>query len=227
MTTPTSPPPPPPPPETETGADGFFKKAWSKFRSWPLWAQVLIGLVLLLVVVGAAGGGETDEEPVSADTTTTSVAETTTTTEATTTTTESTTTTEATTTTTLTPEQEREIAVVAMGVVFEDQRLSFAELLADLTDVETVDRLAFENETVIIDITSTWASPDNQHDGAWTLMKAMAQFWEPNEGIWWQEAFVPNFQLVNSGRVYNCSGDFMVDMATLRAGRNEWEASCG
>lgn len=226
-----APPPPPPPPVSGGDGDqpGAMKRTWAKYRGWPLWAQITIGILVLIILAGIASGGE-DEEPVAAvdeTTTTEEVEETpTTTTEATTTTTEATTTTTEAPTTTLSPEQEREVAVIAMGLVFEESRDLLAETLDSLTDVETVDRLAYENETVIVDITSTWASPDNQHDGAWNIMKGFAVLWDPDDGNWYQKSFSPNLQLINSGRVYTCPGDFMVQMADLRAGRSEWETTC-
>ncbi|MDZ7673740.1 MAG: hypothetical protein U5K30_01515 [Acidimicrobiales bacterium] len=100
--------------------------------------------------------------------------------------------------------------------MFEENRLDLADTLgSSTTDVETADRLVFENGTVVIEVTSTWASPDNQHDGAWTLTKALSQFWEP-DGIWYQDAFDTAFQLVNSGRTYTCAGEFMVQTGQPR-----------
>lgn len=233
-----APPPPPPPPATSSSTSeessrggNVVERSWSTVRSWPTSAKVTSGVLLVLFLVAAVSGGASDDQDIAAEgatTTTDPDDDSTTTTERTTTSTStSTTTTEPpTTTTTLSPEEERSIAVLAMQTVFEENRASLAETLGGLTDVETVDRLVFENEAVVVDVTSGWASPDNQHDGAWTIMKAMAQLWEPDEGTWWQEQFVPNFQFVNSGRVYTCSGDFMVQMATLAAGRDQWEMTC-
>lgn len=229
-----TPPPPPPPSTNSDGKAGLPQRAIGAVRAWPTSAKVTSGVLLVLFIVAAASGGTADDSEVATagaveSTSTEAVAETTTTERQTTTTTRpttTTTTTPPTTTTTLSPEQERGFAVQAMQTVFDENRTGLADTLNSLTDVETVDRLVFENETVVVDVTSGWASPDNQHDGAWTIMKAMAQFWEPNEGVWWQPQFVPNFQFVNSGRVYTCSGDFMVQMATLAAGRDQWEGSC-
>lgn len=233
--------PPPPPPPTGGSAQppaptdkgpGIASRAWGTVWAWPTSAKVTTGvLVVLLIVASASGADDPDDGEDVAATDTTEVERTTTTERETTTTTErpttTTTTTEPpTTTTTLSPEEERFVAVLAMQTVFDENRSSLAETLDGLIDVETVDRLAFENETVVVDVTSGWASPDNQHDGAWTIMKGMAQFWEPNEGIWWQEQFVPSFTFVNSGRSYHCTGDFMVQMATLSAGRDQWEGTC-
>lgn len=103
-------PPPPPAPPAPGSQQNFAGRAWSKYRSWPLWAQALVALLLLSVIVAAAAGGgeEANDEAVAADETTTTTTEDegdpSTTTEATTTTTEATTTTtEPPTTTTTTP----------------------------------------------------------------------------------------------------------------------------
>lgn len=95
---------------------GLVRRAWAKFRSWPLWAQIVIGVLALSVVVGPflEEDGATKSE--SAEQTTTTIETTeqqvttterhtttttrTTTTTTTTSTTRPTTTTEATTTTT-------------------------------------------------------------------------------------------------------------------------------
>lgn len=244
-TGPPSSPPPPPPPEEAGFAEDVSKPPWWK-RPVPLWAVLLIGVVALGIgaatadsdedaEVATASNGELedqltqledeleerDEEIADLN----EQIEATETTETTTTT--STTSTTTTTTTPPSPEELRAEAVDEMARRFEANRDSLAAALSDHDEVETLDRLLFEGETVIIDVTSRWASPDNQHDGAWTLSRELATFWEPDgEGAWWQEAFVPNFRLVNSGRVYDCSGAFMVEMASLRAGRADWEATC-
>lgn len=218
--------PPPPPPPARPNA---LVRAWRRFRGWPIWAQLLTAAVIVIVIAASAAGSpdEADQDDASPTSTAPEVeseeeAEESTTTSETTTTSSTTTTTEV----TLTPQELRTLAVLGMEVVFEEQRDTLADTLDSISDVETVDRLVFENETVIVDITSGWASPDNQHDGAWNLMKGISQFWESGEGIWYQEAFVPNLTLINSGRTYACTGEFMVEMASLNAGRSAWETEC-
>ncbi len=58
----TAPTPPPPPPAGDEARESLPSRAWSKFRSWPIWAQGVIGVVLLLFVIGAAAGDDGEEE---------------------------------------------------------------------------------------------------------------------------------------------------------------------
>lgn len=104
----------PPPPEDEPHSSGpqvWLRRGWAKFRSWPLWVQILVGFLALSVVVGPfVEEDEPDAETTAAEDTTTerqtTSSERSTTTERETTTTEEPTTTEAPTTTTTEPPAE-------------------------------------------------------------------------------------------------------------------------
>lgn len=133
-----------------------------------------------------------------------------------------------TTTIALTPEQEIEIAKLAFSTVFEGQKMQVAEILEDSGNAETVDKFLFEMETgdLILDVTSRWASPDNQVDGAWEDTRSLAVLWGRPDGGWYQEVWTPNLLFTNSGTTYNCPGPFMVQLGSLEAGRGDWEATC-
>lgn len=41
-----------PPPYGTEPREGFPKRAWRKYRSWPLWVQIVIGIVLVSILAG-------------------------------------------------------------------------------------------------------------------------------------------------------------------------------
>lgn len=194
------------------------KKRWKK---WALWG---LGGFFALMLLGSLAGDPDEEAEAAATTTTTE-----TTTEATTTTKATTTTTEATTTTRqLTAEEQRYIAVLAMSVSFENSRDAIIGILEDDINVDSVDKFVFDvgEETVILAVTSGWASGDNQIDGAWELTRTIAELWHPDDGHFVQDQFTPNFLLSNSGTAYECDADFMKRLADSRASRGDWEVLC-
>ena len=215
------PPPPPgtPPPGGPTGS----RWSWIK-RPIPLWVG-LVGLVIG-VVLGAASSSTSDEGDASASSPTT--IEKSTTTSSTTTSSTTTTTIAPTTTTTLTAEQIRGGSREEFIQAFEQSRVDVASALEDQRDIETVDKFVFDasTEAIILDVTSTWASADNQEDGAWTVTRSFAQFWEPEDGGYWHADYLPALTFVNSGTLYSCSGEFMVRLASLSAGRDDWKREC-
>lgn len=198
-------------------------------RSVPLWALILAA-ILGLALGAAAGGSDRDETAtVSDDAEVTATERETTTTERETTTTErETTTTAAPTTTALTPEERREVAKQAFGGGFDATRGTLADLLNEDRNVETLDQLTYDAaaDLVTVAVTSTWASPDNQHDGAWEISRMLATLYERDEGPWWSPDYVPNLTLVNSGTRYNCGAELMVRLGSLEASRDHWEAEC-
>jgi len=128
--------------------------------------------------------------------------------------------------------------VAVMFIIrFELTRDVLIEFLENDINVESVDEYIAEAETageptsvqVILDVTSGWASDDNQHDGAWEITRAMADLYDdaPDNQAWYSEAWVPDFLLTNSGRDYNCTGDFMVQLADSRKSMSDWDAECG
>lgn len=94
--------PPPagaPPPYGTEPTDGFPKQAWRKYRSWPLWVQIVIGIAVLSILAAPFTSSEDEPQTVASEDTTTTTTQVeddeTTTTEPETTTTEEPTTTTA------------------------------------------------------------------------------------------------------------------------------------
>lgn len=121
-----------------------------------------------------------------------------------------------------------EVQRTAFASVFEEDRVKLAQILESDDNVESVDKLAYDpaSEVVTLDVTSTWASPDNQVEGAWAIVRLMSTLYDPDKGAWYQDGFVPSFVLVNSGSQYTQSGDFMLRLATFSASRDDWEKEC-
>ena len=187
---------------------------------------------MVAVLLAAACTGAT------LDTTTTTSTSTTTTT---TSTTEATTTTTQPLTTTTRGSVEASTPLEAV-TLFSMNLASFRESLIDIVggwdDVESVDKLAVytpdtgntENDllgmAVDLDVTSVWASADNQEDGAWFITRALSTLWNSTDGGWYHELWSPGLRLTNSGTVYECSGEFMVSLADQFAGKSDWLAAC-
>jgi hypothetical protein len=121
-----------------------------------------------------------------------------------------------------------EVQRTAFASVFEENRVKLAQILESDDNVESVDKLAYDpaSEVVTLDVTSTWASPDNQVEGAWAIVRLMSTLYDPDKGAWYQDGFVPSFVLVNSGSEYTQSADFMLRLATFSASRDDWESEC-
>jgi len=121
-----------------------------------------------------------------------------------------------------------EVQRAAFASVFEENRVKLAQILEGDDNVESVDKLAYDpaSEVVTLDVTSTWASPDNQVEGAWAIVRLMSTLYDPDGGAWYQDGFVPSFVLINSGSQYTQSGDFMLRLATFSASRDDWEKEC-
>lgn len=71
---PSSPPTPPP----GTGRPPLPRRAWSRFRGWPTWVQIVLVAFAVIVIIGAAVGGGEDEGDKVASTDSTAVKTTTT-----------------------------------------------------------------------------------------------------------------------------------------------------
>lgn len=122
----------------------------------------------------------------------------------------------------------REVQIAAFETVFEENRVKLAQILEDDDNVESVDKLAYDSasQTVLLDVTSPWASSDNQVDGAWAIVRLMSTLYESDQGSWYQDGFVPSFVLTNSGSKYTQSDDFMLRLAAFSASREDWEKEC-
>jgi len=186
-------------------------------------------LLAVLIFVGCASESGSEESPTTQRSSSTTGFSTTSTLQ-TTTTTQVTTTSLQTTTAALGAESAADLFLTR----FEVARESLIELWSQSPYVESVEELAAEADTegdsltivVTLDVTSGRATPESQHEGAWEIMRTMAVLWNPLNGAWFNETWSPPFRLVNSGRSYECSAEFMVDLADARATRLDWEAQC-
>lgn len=204
-------------------------------RLWKTWQLVTASLVALLIgaaIGGAGGGGDTDTNLAAQvdQKITTTTTKRTTTTEATSSTTakEPTTTTAAPTTTAPTTTTVPPMTKDSFKTVFDGQRGEVLTILEKEDNIETVDKFVYDQGagTVVLDVTSTWSSPDNQANGAWAIARGMAVLWEPGDGVWTSPGFTPNFTLVNSGRRYACPASLMLKLGGSEAARSEFESTC-
>lgn len=231
-----NPPPQPgfPPPPAASGTTEVPSPSTGTVKRWSTGQLGAVAVVALLLGLGigaaaASGGDEAGKEEEAASTSST-VASTTTERERTTTTTAPTTTsTTAAPTTTTTAAPTPESVAAAFPSQFEATRSELIDVLESDRNVQSVDRFEYDpaQGAVILAVTSTWASPDNQDEGAWELTRAMAALWEPTNGLWHDPTWSPALQLVNSGRYRNCTGEFMVLLADRRASQADWRANCG
>lgn len=127
-----------------------------------------------------------------------------------------------------------ELDAVTMVLQIEGSRDNVIEIISGLSDVESLNKYEFAvtdegdflSLRMTLDVTSAWRADDNQHEGAWAITRVMSIMWEEGEGVLHSEFFLPAFQLTNSGRSYECSGEFMARLADTRASQADWEAEC-
>lgn len=226
------PPPPPPPP---SGLDAVAVKPGPVGWFLRLSNGKKVALILGVLVLGIMLMPAPDEPPVQSDAApdTTAAAgadDSTPDTSAPPRTTERpapTTTVVATTTTSApTPEELAALNNMTFVLVCEQSRDGFIDALTNDMNVQSVDQwLCREDGVMEVSITSAWATPENQADGAWELMRAFAVIWDDDDGLF-NTDFKPPLRFVNSDTVYECSGDFMDRLADTRASRADWEAEC-
>lgn len=128
-------------------------------------------------------------------------------------------------TTTLSPAD----AKAAMIDAFTQTRNDFVPAIQASTDVASADKIEYDpvSDSIDVEVTSRWASPDNQVDGAWNITKLVAALWETEgSGLRRYPPYAPGFRLVNSGTVYHCTSDVMIAIAEIRASREDWQAQC-
>ena len=101
--------------------------------------------------------------------------------------------------------------------------------LEDTEDVESVDRLEFDGDALVVGITSGWASTESRQDAAWAIARELRVLWTddawpsefPREPVWFMDLLLT----VDDLR-YDCTGEAMRQLAERRLERSEWEAAC-
>jgi hypothetical protein len=140
------------------------------------------------------------------------------------------TTTTTTTTTSTPPDTDTDTSRMVATVVFEmEMRDDLIDALGRHPEVETVDRVELDSntDTLILAVTSPWATSDKQVDGAWTLMRQMALWWEDGEaGVMRRPNWSASFQMANGSVSFFCSAEFMQRLSDSRASRSDWLAEC-
>jgi hypothetical protein len=213
----------------------------------------VFSVVLCAVLFGLAGCGDdtaftttttgattTSEATTTSTEAPTTTEATTTTTEAATTTTEATTTTAEATTTTTTAMDQATYDALAVGWFEGNMRQPVIDALESLdTDVESVDSMVMEGGTfgggtepltLVVGVTSGWATDELQADAAWGITRVLAVLWQP-DGTWMAgglgEGWVwPGLHLTVSGIEVECDDAFMRLLADQRASQADWEAEC-
>ena len=199
------PPPPGPPPTPSVAAADGGPKRWSLH---PIAALAILLVTLLIGIgIGAASGSSDKKDAtvaaVDTSTSTTSTAPPTTTT-----------TRPPTTTTTLPPATPESVGGL-FPAGFESSRSKVLDVLTSMTDIETVDSFIYDpaKQAVTLAVTSRWASPENQVDGAWSISRAIATLWQQPDGAMTTRLVQPKFTLVNSGTRYTCPAETMTALA--------------
>lgn len=155
---------------------------------------------------------------------------TTTTTEAQTTTTANRTTTTKRNTTTTAPmegfsdlplEQQREFIAIA----FAGARDTFAEEVALNSEVRSVDKIDYVNDTVIVAVSTDYRTAEYNQDVAWGLTTDLRYLWG-EEGPFSQVSFPVGFRLSVADQIFRCPGEFMLALADFRADRTDWHTAC-
>jgi hypothetical protein len=132
------------------------------------------------------------------------------------------------TSTTTTAARTPETVAVEFPSKFESSRSRVLTILQADSNIKSVDKFLFDpaTGTVVLAETSAWASPDNQVTGAWEITRAIAALWGKPTGLYTDSVWMPNFQLGNTGKTYNCPADLMAQLADSRASRSDWATTC-
>lgn len=177
-----------------------------------MWRAVLLALVVAC--------GSASEEATT--TTTTTEAQTTTTAKRTTTTKRNTTTTAPMEGFSNLPlEQQREFVAIA----FAGARDTFAEEVALNSEVRSVDKIDYVNDTVIVAVSTDYRTAEYNQDVAWRLTTDLRYLWG-EEGPFSQVSFPVGFRLSVADQIVHCPGEFMVALADFRADRTDWQTAC-
>ena len=117
----------------------------------------------------------------------------------------------------------------AWAFAVEENRSSWIMQIEELDEIETVDRLDFEDGALVLGVTSVWASDDLQRDSEWDVVRWARFIWSDaswptditRDPVWHM-----NLRLTVSNQAYDCPGDTMRSLAERRLERSEWETAC-
>lgn len=113
--------------------------------------------------------------------------------------------------------------------VVEAQRGEWVAALENTWDVESIDRLEFEGDALVVGVTSGWASPDRRQEAVWSIARELRVLWTDDtwpsdilrDPVWFKDLLLT----VDQFR-YICSGETMRQLAERRLERSQWEAAC-
>ena len=129
----------------------------------------------------------------------------------------------------VTAKPSRDSQLAAFTQSFESIRVVLADAITkeNPVSIASVDRFDFDLEgpTVILSVTMAYGTAQYQRDGAWAVTKAMQPLWEARTIVNVPDV-IPHFRLTLGTVRYECPHDFMMRLASLRASREDWEATC-
>jgi hypothetical protein len=117
----------------------------------------------------------------------------------------------------------------AWAEVVEVERVKWINALEDSRDLESVDRLEFEDGALVLAVTSGWSSRDRRQEAAWAIVRDIRDLWTDaswpaevlRDPVWHKE-----LALTVDDLTYRCDGVTMRQVAERRMERTDWEAAC-
>lgn len=127
----------------------------------------------------------------------------------------------ATTTNTLSPELMR----AGFAASFETTRQDLAEEVEDqfFVEVTSVDKMAYEDDAVVVAVSSRYSSQDMRAGLAWEITQHLRTIWEVDALT---EESAPNLMLSVDTARFDCPGSFMLRLADRSAAEADWRSAC-